>query len=131
MRHAAVALPALAVLALFGCAARSASPQPPLSKATARYVAYLENPARAAWQKPDAVVGALRLKGGEQVTDLGRMCPSATNVAWFSRRNADHQPNADRACWRVGCVVSGRGAKERTCDRRRQSSRRCSCSGAR
>jgi predicted metal-dependent enzyme (double-stranded beta helix superfamily)/predicted methyltransferase len=82
MRHAAVALPALAGLALFGCAARSASPQPPLSKATARYVAYLENPARAAWQKPDEVVGALRLKGGEQVTDLG------TGSGYFSRRLA-------------------------------------------
>ena len=40
MRHAAVALPAAAALALFGCAARSASPQSPLSKATARAPRY-------------------------------------------------------------------------------------------
>jgi predicted metal-dependent enzyme (double-stranded beta helix superfamily) len=53
MRHTAVALPAVPLLALFGCAAQGPSPQPPLSKSTARYVAHLEGPARGAWPKPD------------------------------------------------------------------------------
>jgi predicted metal-dependent enzyme (double-stranded beta helix superfamily)/ubiquinone/menaquinone biosynthesis C-methylase UbiE len=82
MRHTAVALPAVILLALFACAAPAPSPRPPLSKSTARYVAYLENPARGAWQKPDEVVAALTLKGGEQVTDLG------AGSGYFSRRLA-------------------------------------------
>jgi len=82
MRSSAVALPAVPLLALFACAARGPSPQPPLTKSAARYVAYLESPARATWQKPDEVVAALRLNGGEQVTDLG------SGSGYFSRRLA-------------------------------------------
>ena len=70
MRAPAALLAALASFALVGCGSRAHEPRP-LSKATTRYVAYLDSPARAAWQKPDEVVAALRLKDGETVTDLG------------------------------------------------------------
>jgi predicted metal-dependent enzyme (double-stranded beta helix superfamily)/predicted RNA methylase len=70
MRAPAGLLAALASLTLVGCASPARELRP-LSKTTARYVAYLDSPARAAWQKPDEVVAALRLKGGETVTDLG------------------------------------------------------------
>ena len=40
-------------------------------KDTAQYIAFLERPDRAAWQKPDAVVAALGLTGKETVVDLG------------------------------------------------------------
>jgi SAM-dependent methyltransferase len=36
-----------------------------------RYIAFLERPDRAEWQKPDAVVAALGLEGSEVVLDLG------------------------------------------------------------
>ncbi|PIE17291.1 MAG: hypothetical protein CSA65_09300 [Proteobacteria bacterium] len=36
-----------------------------------RYIAFLERKDRAAWQKPDAVVAALKLRGDETVADLG------------------------------------------------------------
>lgn len=36
-----------------------------------RYVAHLESAERSAWQKPDEVVRALGLRGGETVVDLG------------------------------------------------------------
>ena len=36
-----------------------------------KYVAFLERPDRAAWQKPDDVVLALHLTGGEVVADVG------------------------------------------------------------
>jgi SAM-dependent methyltransferase len=36
-----------------------------------KYVAFLERPDRALWQKPDEVVAALGLAGGETVVDLG------------------------------------------------------------
>jgi len=36
-----------------------------------KYIAFLERPDRAAWQKPDEVVVALGLKGAETVVDLG------------------------------------------------------------
>jgi ubiquinone/menaquinone biosynthesis C-methylase UbiE len=36
-----------------------------------KYIAFLERADRAAWQKPDAVVGALGLAGHETVVDLG------------------------------------------------------------
>jgi 2-polyprenyl-3-methyl-5-hydroxy-6-metoxy-1,4-benzoquinol methylase len=36
-----------------------------------KYIAFLEKPDRAAWQKPEAVVAALGLKGTETVVDLG------------------------------------------------------------
>lgn len=35
------------------------------------YIAYLDSPERAAWQKPDDVVAALGLEGDETVVDLG------------------------------------------------------------
>jgi ubiquinone/menaquinone biosynthesis C-methylase UbiE len=35
------------------------------------YIAFLDRPERDAWQKPDAVVGALDLRGDETVFDLG------------------------------------------------------------
>ena len=38
---------------------------------TAKYIAFLERPDRAAWQKPDAVVAALGLTGKEIVVDVG------------------------------------------------------------
>ncbi len=38
---------------------------------TEKYIAFLERPDRAAWQKPDAVVSALGLTGKETVVDLG------------------------------------------------------------
>jgi SAM-dependent methyltransferase len=38
---------------------------------TEKYIAFLERPDRAAWQKPDEVVRALRLRGGETVADVG------------------------------------------------------------
>jgi ubiquinone/menaquinone biosynthesis C-methylase UbiE len=36
-----------------------------------KYIAFLEKPERAAWQKPDDVVAALNLHGNETVADLG------------------------------------------------------------
>ena len=36
-----------------------------------KYIAFLEKPERAAWQKPDDVVAALGLKGSETLVDLG------------------------------------------------------------
>ena len=36
-----------------------------------KYIAFLERPDRAAWQKPDEVVAALGLRGTETVVDLG------------------------------------------------------------
>jgi ubiquinone/menaquinone biosynthesis C-methylase UbiE len=36
-----------------------------------KYIAFLDRPERDAWQKPDDVVRALRLKGDETVYDLG------------------------------------------------------------
>lgn len=36
-----------------------------------KYIAFLEKPDRAAWQRPDAVVAALGLSGQETVVDLG------------------------------------------------------------
>jgi|GEM_PF-488316 2-polyprenyl-3-methyl-5-hydroxy-6-metoxy-1,4-benzoquinol methylase len=38
---------------------------------TAKYIAFLERPDRAAWQKPDAVVAALGLTGKETIVDVG------------------------------------------------------------
>jgi SAM-dependent methyltransferase len=36
-----------------------------------KYVAFLERPDRAAWQKPDEVVRALKLRGDEVIADVG------------------------------------------------------------
>jgi SAM-dependent methyltransferase len=38
---------------------------------TAKYIAFLERPDRAAWQRPDAVVAALGLTGRETIVDIG------------------------------------------------------------
>lgn len=38
---------------------------------TEKYIAFLERPDRALWQKPDQVVKALRLRGNETVEDVG------------------------------------------------------------
>jgi 2-polyprenyl-3-methyl-5-hydroxy-6-metoxy-1,4-benzoquinol methylase len=38
---------------------------------TAKYIAFLERPDRAAWQKPDAVVAALGLTGKKTIVDIG------------------------------------------------------------
>jgi protein-L-isoaspartate O-methyltransferase len=38
---------------------------------TEKWIAYLDNPGRAAWQKPDAIVKALKLSGSETVADVG------------------------------------------------------------
>jgi SAM-dependent methyltransferase len=38
---------------------------------TEKYIAFLERPDRASWQKPDEVVKALRLRGTETVADVG------------------------------------------------------------
>ena len=38
---------------------------------TAKYIAFLERPDRAVWQKPDAVVANLGLTGNETVADVG------------------------------------------------------------
>ncbi len=56
MRHTAVALSAVPLLALFACAASAPSPQPPLSKSAARYVAYPENPPRGEKQDEGLLV---------------------------------------------------------------------------
>jgi ubiquinone/menaquinone biosynthesis C-methylase UbiE len=37
----------------------------------AKYIAFLERPERAAWQRPDEVVKALALRGTETVADVG------------------------------------------------------------
>jgi len=38
---------------------------------TNSYIQHLEDPARAAWQKPEEVVRALNLKSGENIADIG------------------------------------------------------------
>jgi ubiquinone/menaquinone biosynthesis C-methylase UbiE len=38
---------------------------------TEKYIAFLERPDRAAWQRPDAVVATLGLKGDETLVDVG------------------------------------------------------------
>lgn len=38
---------------------------------TEKYIEFLERPDRAAWQKPDAVVAAMRLAGDETLVDVG------------------------------------------------------------
>ena len=53
---------------------------------TAKYIAFLERPDRAAWQKPDAVVAALGLTGRETVVDVG------AGSGYFSFRLASAVP---------------------------------------
>jgi SAM-dependent methyltransferase len=40
-------------------------------KDTEKYIAFLEQPERAEWQRPDAVIAALSLAGNETVVDVG------------------------------------------------------------
>lgn len=51
-----------------------------------KYIAMLERPDRAAWQKPDLVVKALKLKGNEKVADVG------AGSGYFSFRIAKSLP---------------------------------------
>jgi len=57
-----------------------------------KYIAFLERPDRAAWQKPDEVVKAVALQGNETVFDLGYPCyqPRLGErwLAWQSGRHA-------------------------------------------
>jgi predicted metal-dependent enzyme (double-stranded beta helix superfamily)/predicted methyltransferase len=80
MKRAPRALAGGVLLALAACASHAPPVKPALSKTDARLVRYLENPDRARWQKPDEVVRALNLAGGEAVTDLG------AGSGYFSRR---------------------------------------------
>jgi len=48
-----------------------ASPQPAASADLAGYIASLEEPGRAEWQKPDEVIRALKLGPGETLCDVG------------------------------------------------------------
>jgi len=52
---------------------------------TPKYVQMLENPKRAAWQKPDEVVAMMDLKKGDQVADVG------AGTGYFARRIAPAQ----------------------------------------
>lgn len=47
------------------------SPQPKASADLAGYIASLEEPGRAEWQKPDEVIKALKLGPGETLCDVG------------------------------------------------------------
>jgi predicted metal-dependent enzyme (double-stranded beta helix superfamily)/ubiquinone/menaquinone biosynthesis C-methylase UbiE len=69
-------------IAAFACAARAPTAPSAAAKVKARYVAYLESPARADWQKPDEVVAALHLTAGETIADLG------AGTGYFARRLA-------------------------------------------
>ncbi len=80
MKRAPRALATGLLVALAACASHAPPASPVLSKADARLVGYLESPDRARWQKPDEVVRALGLVGGEAVTDLG------AGSGYFSRR---------------------------------------------
>lgn len=62
--------PILLVLLLRGLAAAQGPHQLPASDFGA-FVAHMEDPARAKWQKPDAVVQRLHLRRGESVADIG------------------------------------------------------------
>jgi len=50
---------------------RSSTPQPAASTDLAGYIASLEEPGRAEWQKPDEVIRALDLREGETLCDVG------------------------------------------------------------
>lgn len=72
-----VLVPLLLTLALpaaqKGAQAPERTPSPPAANATdlAGYIASLEEPGRAEWQKPDEVIRALALKPGETLCDVG------------------------------------------------------------
>jgi ubiquinone/menaquinone biosynthesis C-methylase UbiE len=52
-------------------ATRTPSPKAPASADLAGYIASLEEPGRAEWQKPDEVIRALKLAPGETLCDVG------------------------------------------------------------
>jgi ubiquinone/menaquinone biosynthesis C-methylase UbiE len=64
---------ALALLPLVSGAQTAARPSPPpmASADLAGYIASLEEPGRAEWQKPDEVIRALKLAPGETLCDVG------------------------------------------------------------
>ncbi|HVO10401.1 MAG TPA: methyltransferase domain-containing protein [Vicinamibacteria bacterium] len=71
-------LPALVLTAVLSPAGvalpQAAAPAPEMHQRHAdaqAYIASLEDPARDAWQEPEAVVKALRLREGETVADIG------------------------------------------------------------
>jgi SAM-dependent methyltransferase len=72
--HESGSVPGVSALAPIECPLRKAGIDPqhlrPI-KDTEDYVAFLERPDRATWQKPDEVVRALRLAGDETVADVG------------------------------------------------------------
>lgn len=51
--------------------ATAATPKPAASADLAGYIASLEEPGRAEWQKPDEVIRALKLSPGETLCDVG------------------------------------------------------------
>lgn len=68
----ALVLPALLALAGVALPQAAALPTEMDQHADAQaYIASLEDPARDAWQKPEEVVGALQLREGETVADIG------------------------------------------------------------
>jgi cyclopropane fatty-acyl-phospholipid synthase-like methyltransferase len=48
-----------------------ATPQPAASADLAGYIASLEEPGRAEWQKPDEVIAAMKLAAGQTLCDVG------------------------------------------------------------
>ncbi len=72
-----VTLPVLGLLLLSATPARVqepktvSTPQPAASADLAGYIASLEEPGRAEWQKPDEVIRALKLGPGETLCDVG------------------------------------------------------------
>jgi ubiquinone/menaquinone biosynthesis C-methylase UbiE len=69
-------IPVLGLLALASSPraqerAPSPTPQPVASADLAGYIASLEEPGRAEWQKPDEVIRALQLNAGETLCDVG------------------------------------------------------------
>jgi ubiquinone/menaquinone biosynthesis C-methylase UbiE len=72
-----IVLSVILVVALtsFGAGAqgpeRASTPQPAASTDLAGYIASLEEPGRAEWQKPDEVIRALDLQPGETLCDVG------------------------------------------------------------
>lgn len=64
---------------------RVASPTPPPASADlAGYIASLEEPDRAEWQKPDEVIGALKLGPAQTLCDIG------SGPGYFALRAARH-----------------------------------------
>ena len=55
-----------------------------------QYVAFLQKPERAIWQKPDDVVAALGLKGSETLVDVG------AGSGYVTFRFAKQEPHGER-----------------------------------